>query len=244
MTAAFIRRIVLTSTAVVMFLILAGATYQGAATALERRQFPHPGRLVEIGGRQLHIYCAGEGSPTVVLEAPAAGMSAAWGWVQPAVAKSTRVCSYDRAGLGWSEAGDSQYDPSVGATAPALSARAIRRTATICARRPRPRRSVCQDVRVPVWRRHTVAGARRSADGGHRRLRNDDAPCTGVAMAGPSGHSARYAPARGQRRRSSGSVGRTDDGLSEPPGSPDTGCQRAGALGRRGPPRDRVPAQA
>jgi pimeloyl-ACP methyl ester carboxylesterase len=110
-TAAFIRRIAVTSAAAVTILILAGATYQGAATALERRQFPHPGELVDIGDRQLHIYCTGEGSPTVVLEAPAAGMSAAWGWVQPAVAKTTRVCSYDRAGLGWSEAGGSQYDP-------------------------------------------------------------------------------------------------------------------------------------
>jgi pimeloyl-ACP methyl ester carboxylesterase len=44
-----------------------------------------------------------------VLEAAAGGMSAAWGWVQPAVARTTRVCSYDRAGLGWSEAGDGRY---------------------------------------------------------------------------------------------------------------------------------------
>jgi pimeloyl-ACP methyl ester carboxylesterase len=67
--------------------------------------------MIDIGGLQLHIYCTGNGSPTVVLEAPAAGMSAAWGWVQPAVAQTTRVCSYDRAGLGWSEAGDQPYDP-------------------------------------------------------------------------------------------------------------------------------------
>jgi pimeloyl-ACP methyl ester carboxylesterase len=95
-----------------MFVILAGATYQGAATAIERRQFPYPGRMIDIGDRQLHIYCTGEGSPTVVLEAPAAGMSAAWGWVQPALEQTTRTCSYDRAGLGWSEAGDRPYEPS------------------------------------------------------------------------------------------------------------------------------------
>ncbi|HEY5617235.1 MAG TPA: alpha/beta hydrolase [Vicinamibacterales bacterium] len=112
MIPAQIRRTLLTAAAILMFLILAGATYQGAATALERRQFPHPGRMVDIGDRQLHIYCVGEGSPTVVLEAPAAGMSAAWGWVQPAAAQTSRVCSYDRAGLGWSEAGDVPYDPS------------------------------------------------------------------------------------------------------------------------------------
>jgi pimeloyl-ACP methyl ester carboxylesterase len=48
-----------------------------------------------------------------VLEAPAGGMSAAWGWVQTRVAKTTRVCSYDRSGLGWSEAGDRPYEPIV-----------------------------------------------------------------------------------------------------------------------------------
>jgi pimeloyl-ACP methyl ester carboxylesterase len=99
----------LTAAAVVVVLILLGATYQGIATALERRQFPHPGRLIDIGGRQLHINCAGSGTPAVVLEAPAAGLSAAWGWVQPAVAMTTRVCSYDRAGLGWSELGTSGF---------------------------------------------------------------------------------------------------------------------------------------
>jgi len=107
-----VRRALLTAVAILVFLVLAGATYQGAATALERRQFPHPGRLVDVGGHQLHIYCTGEGLPTVVLEAPATGMSAAWGWVQPAIAQITRVCSYDRSGLGWSEAGDRPYEPS------------------------------------------------------------------------------------------------------------------------------------
>jgi pimeloyl-ACP methyl ester carboxylesterase len=106
------RRAVLRIAAIVLFVTLAGATYQGAATAIERRQFPYPGRMIDIGDRQLHIYCTGKGSPTVVLEAPAVGMSAAWGWVQPAVAQTTHVCSYDRAGLGWSEAGDRPYDPS------------------------------------------------------------------------------------------------------------------------------------
>ena len=107
-----IRRTLLTAAALLVFLILAGATYQSVSTALERREFPHLGRLVDIGGHQLHIYCTGTGSPTVVLEAPAAGMSAVWGWVQPAVAAITRVCGYDRAGLGWSEAGDQPFEPS------------------------------------------------------------------------------------------------------------------------------------
>jgi pimeloyl-ACP methyl ester carboxylesterase len=107
-----IRRTLITSGAVLMFLVLAGATYQGVATALERRQFRYPGRMVPTGAHQLHIYCRGMGSPTVVLEAPATGLSAAWGWVQPAVAARTRTCSYDRAGLGWSEMDDRPYDPA------------------------------------------------------------------------------------------------------------------------------------
>ena len=89
-----------------------GVTYQGIATPLERRDFPPPGHKIDVGGHQLHIYCTGEGIPTVILEAPATGLSAAWGWIQPSVAQQTRVCSYDRAGLGWSEAGDSSYNPS------------------------------------------------------------------------------------------------------------------------------------
>jgi pimeloyl-ACP methyl ester carboxylesterase len=108
---ARVRRVLLTAAVILVFLVLAGATYQGAATALERRKFPHPGRLVDVGGHQLHLYCIGEGAPAVVLEAPATGMSAAWGWVQPEVAQVTRVCTYDRAGLGWSESGDRRYDP-------------------------------------------------------------------------------------------------------------------------------------
>jgi pimeloyl-ACP methyl ester carboxylesterase len=109
---ARVRRVFITTAVILLFLVLAGATYQGATTALERRQFPHPGRLVDVGGHQLHLYCIGAGAPTVVLEAPATGMSAAWGWVQPDVAQVTRICTYDRAGLGWSESGDRGYDPA------------------------------------------------------------------------------------------------------------------------------------
>jgi pimeloyl-ACP methyl ester carboxylesterase len=94
------------------FLVLAGAMYQGVATALERHRYQRPGGLVDAGGHQLHIYCTGHGSPVVILEAAAGSMSPAWAWVQPGVASKTRVCSYDRAGLGWSEAGDGRYLPS------------------------------------------------------------------------------------------------------------------------------------
>jgi pimeloyl-ACP methyl ester carboxylesterase len=63
----------------------------------------HPQRLVDIGGRRLNIICTGAGSPTVILEAGLVADSSAWRLVQPAVSRGTRVCSYDRAGLGFSD---------------------------------------------------------------------------------------------------------------------------------------------
>jgi len=110
-TSSDVRRGAVGVAALVVFAALAGTTYQGVTTAVERREFPRPGRMVDIGDYQLHIACTGKGAPVVVLEAPAAGLSSAWGWVQPALAVHTRVCSYDRAGLGWSEAQEGDFDP-------------------------------------------------------------------------------------------------------------------------------------
>jgi pimeloyl-ACP methyl ester carboxylesterase len=106
-----VRRALAAFGAVLILILLAGATYQGVATALERREFPRPGGLVSVGDHQLHIYCTGTGAPTVVLEAPAAGLSAAWGEVQRRLSGTMRVCSYDRAGLGWSESGEQPFEP-------------------------------------------------------------------------------------------------------------------------------------
>jgi pimeloyl-ACP methyl ester carboxylesterase len=63
---------------------------------------PAPGRMIDVGGRQLHFICSGTVSPTVVLEAGASSFAIDWSLVQPEIAKATRVCSYDRAGFGWS----------------------------------------------------------------------------------------------------------------------------------------------
>ena len=63
----------------------------------------HPARLVDIGGRRLNVICTGTGSPTVILEAGLIADSAAWRLVQPAISRTTKVCSYDRAGLGFSD---------------------------------------------------------------------------------------------------------------------------------------------
>jgi pimeloyl-ACP methyl ester carboxylesterase len=99
----------------VIAVALAGATYQGVINAVERRAFPHPGRLVGIGGHQLHLLCTGDGGPTVVLEAAAGVPSAGWAPVQARVAEFTRVCSYDRAGLGWSESESNAFTPAAAA---------------------------------------------------------------------------------------------------------------------------------
>jgi len=60
--------------------------------------------MVDVGGYRLHLNCSGSGSPTVVIDTGWGDSSAGWGWVQPEVAKTTRICTYDRAGMGWSEA--------------------------------------------------------------------------------------------------------------------------------------------
>ena len=62
-----------------------------------------PGRLIDIGGHRLHLHCTGSGSPTVVIEAGASAFAIDFTLVQPRISTSTRVCSYDRAGSGWSD---------------------------------------------------------------------------------------------------------------------------------------------
>jgi pimeloyl-ACP methyl ester carboxylesterase len=105
-----VRRRILQTLAVLFFVMLAGVTYQGVASAFERRRLPHPGQLVDVGGHQLHIHCTGDGAPTVVLESDAGMPSVAWGAVQPILSGMNRTCSYDRTGLGWSETGDRRFE--------------------------------------------------------------------------------------------------------------------------------------
>jgi pimeloyl-ACP methyl ester carboxylesterase len=70
--------------------------------------YPALGKLVDLGGWRLHIHCTGEAGasqPTVILEAGAGDFSVDWSLLQPRVARFARVCSYDRAGSGWSDLG-------------------------------------------------------------------------------------------------------------------------------------------
>src|SRR5215207_8827824 len=92
-------------------LALAGASYEAIAAAGDARRYPAPGQLVDIGGYRLHIQCVGAGSPTVVLDAGLGGSSLDWSLVQSDLGSSTRVCAYDRAGMGWSDPGPQPRTP-------------------------------------------------------------------------------------------------------------------------------------
>lgn len=83
----------------------AGYAWQSAAARRDERRFPPPGRMVDVGGRRMHLNVRGEGrgAPTVVLDAGLGSFSPNWHWVQHELAGSLQVVAYDRAGLGWSD---------------------------------------------------------------------------------------------------------------------------------------------
>jgi pimeloyl-ACP methyl ester carboxylesterase len=90
-----------------MFVLLVLAGLIGLAGSWAKAklatEYPPPGQRIDVGGYKLHLDCRGHGSPTVLLEAGLNDFSVQWARVQPAVAQFTRVCAYDRAGLGWSD---------------------------------------------------------------------------------------------------------------------------------------------
>jgi pimeloyl-ACP methyl ester carboxylesterase len=95
----------------IAILALAGASYEAIAAAGDARRYPPPGQLVDVGGYRLHINCVGAGSPTVVLDAGLSGSSLDWNLVQSELGNTTRVCAYDRAGMGWSDPGPQPRTP-------------------------------------------------------------------------------------------------------------------------------------
>lgn len=93
------------SVIVALVLLLGAGTWIAGSAAKSdlMEQYPAPGQLVDVGGYSMHINCTGQGNPTVILEAGLQDFSIFWTEVQPEAARLTRVCSYDRAGLGWSQ---------------------------------------------------------------------------------------------------------------------------------------------
>jgi pimeloyl-ACP methyl ester carboxylesterase len=102
-TWKWIRRIM----AWLLIMILAFTAFTYAVGVLAKRQLARqnlpPGQWTDINYYSLHIYCTGEGSPTVILESGLSDFYVTWAKVQPEIARITRVCSYDRAALGWSQ---------------------------------------------------------------------------------------------------------------------------------------------
>ena len=98
------ERIVL-SVVVLLVAVLAGSS---AYNAIALHHFwaanQPPGAFYSVNGHRMHIICTGSGSPTIVLEAGLGNDALTWGGVQPVLSSTTRVCSYDRAGFGWSDA--------------------------------------------------------------------------------------------------------------------------------------------
>jgi pimeloyl-ACP methyl ester carboxylesterase len=97
------RRIVLALLVILLILATAGFLYENISEARDRRFNAMGGKLVDLGGRKMHLNCSGESSPTVILDSGLGDSSLSWHKVQPEIAKFTRVCSYDRAGLGYSD---------------------------------------------------------------------------------------------------------------------------------------------
>ena len=107
---SLLMRIVLWSTAIVALVVLVGVVYEQVGRYRAVRDFPAPGKMVDIGGRKIQLDCRGSGSPTVVFEAGlSVDGSLSWSAVQSKVAAHTRACSYSRAGLMWSDASDAPY---------------------------------------------------------------------------------------------------------------------------------------
>jgi pimeloyl-ACP methyl ester carboxylesterase len=104
MAGIIVGGIVLLSALVIGLIWVFGARAKARLAA----QYPPPGQMVDVGGYRMHILCQGDhvpGSPTVVMEGGNGEPCLTWAAVQPGIAKFAHVCTYDRAGLGWSEHG-------------------------------------------------------------------------------------------------------------------------------------------
>lgn len=105
----WLKSIVLACVVLIVLLAAAGAIYRAIENSADARRFPQQGTSVSPGpqfsGVSLNIDCSGQGSPTVILDSGLGVPAVGWNFVQPQIAKFTRVCSYDRAGYGWSTPG-------------------------------------------------------------------------------------------------------------------------------------------
>jgi pimeloyl-ACP methyl ester carboxylesterase len=106
LTGALKRR-VMVALAITVALFLIGAVYQTLSARRESIRFPPPGQLIPVetkgSKRRLHLVCLGQGEPTVIFESGGFTNSLSFGAARQELSHSTRVCSYDRMGMGWSD---------------------------------------------------------------------------------------------------------------------------------------------
>ena len=100
-----LRKFIFAVTGVVILLAITGIAYQSTSERADAERFPQEGKSIDVGGYKLNLNCTGNGEATVVLESGLEVSAIGWRRVQPEIAKFTRVCSYDRAGYGWSDPG-------------------------------------------------------------------------------------------------------------------------------------------
>lgn len=91
------------SVCLLVVLLIAGSIYQAVMESRDLAKYPAPGMMVDVDGNRMHIDCRGEGSPTAILELGVGSAAASWDEIHQRLADITRVCAYDRAGLGYSE---------------------------------------------------------------------------------------------------------------------------------------------
>lgn len=107
----WMKRIGLVLVASLVIVVLTGFAFEQWSRRDAKGRFPPPGQSVRVDGIDSHLYCTGNGTPTVIFES---GLdtdgSLGWSNVQPKLAELTRVCSYDRAGIMWSAPRDGVRD--------------------------------------------------------------------------------------------------------------------------------------
>jgi pimeloyl-ACP methyl ester carboxylesterase len=87
----------------VLLLAVSGFLYENISEARDRRFNPMPGKMIETGSQKMHIDCSGQGVPAVILDSGLGDSYLSWRKVQGPIANFARVCSYDRAGIGYSD---------------------------------------------------------------------------------------------------------------------------------------------
>ena len=100
-----LRRTAIAVMGLIFVLVCVGAGYQAVGGWRDSHRFPRRGRSIQVGRLKLNLNCTGAGSPTAILESGGGMSSIGWVPIQPEIAKYARVCSYDRAGYGWSDPG-------------------------------------------------------------------------------------------------------------------------------------------